>query len=253
MKCLRAWPAAFVLLGIFFSTSQFDALLAQSAPANVNSTFDRTLTQTFTSVLIENPAGRTEVQTWSSNRVRVTAKQSPLAAAESLDSLVQLEQPATEALKIKVAAKQQPGAVNLLVYVPRHVRLSIRGGAQDVVIKGLADGISVETETGSIALYLPPTANTDLSLRAIEGSISTKLPLVIFGAVNSHSLDGKTGQGGTPVILRTTSGSIDLAPDDPARRALSEDQVVNNVGNAATIIRSSQGTDGGGTVDEIPV
>lgn len=251
MKCLRPGNASFALLGILFSAFHLHGVSAQSSPASTNSTFDRTLAQRFSSILIENSTGRTEVQTWSSNRVRVTAKLSDGAGPENLDSRIQLERPATEALKIRVNARPQNGAVNLLVYVPRLVRLSVRGGTQDVVIKGLPDAISVETDSGSIALHLPATANTDLSLRAIQGSINTKLPLVIFGAVNSHSLDGKTGEGGTPVILRTARGSINLTPDDPARRAMSEDEAVNNVRNAATIIRSSQSADRGRTVDEV--
>src|SRR5687767_3889629 len=124
MKCLQTRYAAFALLGMVFSAFYLNGLYAQSSP-DAHSTFDRTLAQSFTSVLIENSAGRTEVQTWSSNRVRVTAKQSGVAVTESLDSRVQLERPAAESLKIKVNTKEQTGTVNLLVYVPRHVRLSV--------------------------------------------------------------------------------------------------------------------------------
>ncbi|HEX8181872.1 MAG TPA: VWA domain-containing protein, partial [Pyrinomonadaceae bacterium] len=34
------------------------------------------------------------------------------------------------------------------------------------------------------------------------------------------ALDGRTGQGGVPIILRSTRGTIDLVPDDPTRLAL---------------------------------
>jgi VWFA-related protein len=232
MKCLRPRSATFALLGILFSPFAFVQLTAQSSADVANSTFDRTLAESFSSILIENPAGRTEIQTWSSNRVRVTATQSAGDSAKALDSRIQLERPAAEALKIRVSPGEKRGGVNLLVYVPHRVSLSVRGGTQDVVIKGLTSSISVETESGNIALQLPATANTDLSLRSIEGTISAKVPLVFFGPVNSHALDGKTGDGGTPVVLRSTRGSIDLTPDDPRRRAGSENEVANNFRNA---------------------
>ena len=244
MKCLRPRCATFALLGMVFSCLAFVGQPAQSSSDIANPTFDRTLAEKFNSVLIENPAGRTEIQTWSSDRVRVTAKQSGGDNTKTLESRVQLERPSAEALKIKVSPEQNGGSVHLLVYVPHHVRLSVRGGTEDVIIKGLTSAISVETDSGNIALQLPATAATDLSLRAIEGSISARVPLVIFGAINSHTLDGKTGEGGTPVILRSARGSIDLAPDDPARRAVSENEVANNLRNSPTIIRSSQNAEG---------
>ncbi|HXD34114.1 MAG TPA: VWA domain-containing protein [Pyrinomonadaceae bacterium] len=224
MKCLRGRCATFALLGILCSSLAFE-VRSQSSGDRAGANFDRTFAQNFSSVSIENFSGRTEIQTWSSNRVRLIATQPAGNRSKTLESQVHLELPKADALKISVDKDVE---INLLVYVPNHIILTIRGGVNEVVMKGVTSAISVETESGNIALQMPPTTDTNLSLRAIDGSISANLPLVIFGVVNSHSLDGRIGNGGTPVILRSARGSIELTPEAPGRRALSESEVSSN-------------------------
>jgi Ca-activated chloride channel family protein len=67
--------------------------------------------------------------------------------------------------------------------------------------------------------------NSDLSLRTLEGTISSNLPVSIFGPVNAHSLDGKLGKGGMPVILRSNRGPLTLLTDDPNRLAKADAQI----------------------------
>jgi VWFA-related protein len=213
--------------------------------------FDRILSEGFTSVVIENTSGRTQVQTWNSNRVRVMATRPTAVNGGPLDAAINLERVAPAALKIAVRRPQVNSQIELSVYVPRHVNLTVRGGAEEVVIKGLTGALSVETDTGAIALHLPPAASTDLSLRSIEGAITSKLPLMVFGPVNTHALDGRIGQGGAPVILRSTSGAIDLVPDDPARLALAGGRAIDEATTGApSIIKLTQTTALNGSTGE---
>jgi VWFA-related protein len=214
--------------------------------------FDRILSEGFSSVVIENLSGRTQVQTWNSNHVRVMATRAGAASGGGpLDSAINLERVAPATLKIAVRRAQASSQIELSVYVPRHVNLTVRGGAEEVVIKGLTGALSVETDTGAIALHLPPAASTDLSLRSIEGTITSKLPLMVFGPVNTHALDGRIGQGGAPVILRSTSGSIELVPDDPARLAVAGGRAIDeSTTGAPSIIKLAQTTALNGSTDE---
>jgi VWFA-related protein len=238
---LRRASAAAVALVFVLSSLPGVGFAAQSARAP-RQPYDRLLTEHFDAVAIENASGRTEVQTWNSGGVRVVASR-PAGADGSgaLDARIQLAattrptralrggvigalglppalaQAAPASLKITVLPAPQDGRIDLSVYVPAHISLSVRGGADDVVIKGVSGAMSVETDAGGIALHLPAGAGADLSLRAVAGAINAKLPLVAFGPADAHTLDGRTGEGGAPIILRSARGSIDLLADDPAR------------------------------------
>lgn len=243
---LRATFAALNALAILLYA--FTPLVITPHAASLASQpFDRLLNEGFSSVVIEHAGGRTQVQTWNSNRVRVMATRQPATDNDGpLDAAINIERIAPATLKISVRRAAQNAALELSVFVPRHVSLTVRGGAADVVIKGLTGALSVETDTGAIALHLPTAASTDLSLRAIEGAITSKLPLVFFGPVNTHALDGRIGQGGTPVILRSARGAIELVPDDPARLALASGRMTDeSSGSAANIVRLPQSNEPG--------
>jgi VWFA-related protein len=172
----------------------------------------RIFTERLESVVIENGAGRTTVCVWDDSRLKVEATPAGASgAAVALDSLVRFERGAPSSLKI-VAVRQGAG-VNLAVSVPKSASLVVRGAEGGVSVEGLPRSLSVETGAGGISLRLPPSAGTDLSARAVEGSISSQVPVTFFGALDAHSLDGKTGQGGAPVILRSASGSIEILPE----------------------------------------
>jgi VWFA-related protein len=196
-----------------------------------DSTLERSFSQRFAGIAIENLYGKTDVQTWNSNRVRVIASCAPAAnSRRGLDSRIRFQITSTDTLRVIVLRTEAEGPISLSVYVPRLVNLSVHGGDESVAVSGAISALSVETETGDIALNLPPTVNNDLSLRTIEGSITSKLQLRLFGPVNTHSLDGRLGAGGSPVILRSAGGAIMLLPDDMNRLARVEAQMVNDPG-----------------------
>ncbi len=211
--------------------------------ADDDSVFDRSFSQRFAAIAIENLNGKTEVQTWSSNRVRVIASRPPIrVGARPIDSQIRLQITPLDTLRIIVRNSLADGPISLSVYVPRQINLSVRGGADEVFVSGATRALSVETESGGISLHLPQSVNTDLSLRAIEGTITSKLQMTIFGPVNAHSLDGRIGLGGAPVILRSARGSVQLLPDNANRLARADAQIVEDRSLAPepAIIRSSQ-------------
>ena len=181
--------------------------------------FEKTFAQKFNGIAIENANGRTEVETWNSNRVRITAsRQSTRPASESIESQLRF-QISDNDLRIVVRVEKGEDPIHLQVFVPKQINLAVRGEADTIAIKGTTNALTVETKSGSISLYLPKSANTDLSLRSLEGTITSQLEMRVFGPVNAHSLDGRTGRGGTPVILRSQSGSVSLLADEPSRLA----------------------------------
>jgi VWFA-related protein len=237
----RAACGAFAALALLVSS--FAPTLRAAQPARSGgSDFNRVFNERFNSVGVENLNGRTEIQTWDDARLRVVASRQPGAPpAASSDAPVRFETTATGALKIAVSPSD--AAVNLSIYVPAQVNLTVAGGKGDVTIKGAAGSVSVETDTGGISLLLPATAGANLSLRATEGAITSRLPVVFFGPITAHSLDGRTGEGGAPVILRSSRGSISLEPYAPARASSAESRMAGggagDMRGGASAVKSS--------------
>lgn len=194
-------------------------LLAVAAPSSISedAVFARVFNDSPRTITIENLDGATEVQTWTAKKLSVTASRARGGDRARLESEISFEQPAPDSLTIVAKPDNRANPVNLIVYVPASVQLSVKGGKERVIIKGLMASLSVETGSGSVALHLPEKSNTDLSLRAIAGAIESRLPVTLFGQADAHLLDGRLGQGGAPVIARSQRGQINLLPDDDAR------------------------------------
>lgn len=204
-------------LAILLIAAQF-CIHFNSAQARVvgDNTYEKTFSQKFAAIEIENANGRTEVETWNSNRVRVSASRNSMSGGGPIDARIRFQMSDTD-LKIQVREDKNEGPINLQVFVPRQISLAVRGDSETIAIRGITNSLSVQTESGDISLSLPKSANTDLSLRSLEGTISSQLDMRVFGPVNSHSLDGRTGLGGTPVIIRSTRGSVSLIADEAGR------------------------------------
>lgn len=75
--------------------------------------------------------------------------------------------------------------------------------------------ISLESSGGSIDLVIPRTAAADITAETGDGGITSDLPLAVTKTGGNH-LRGKLNGGGTPVVLRTSSGSISINSASPA-------------------------------------
>lgn len=159
---------------------------------------------------IENPHGPTEVQVSSEAGVRVTASRAASPDNSRLEAEVVFERPERDSLRIVANPDSLFRPITLTVLIPTTVQVFVRGGIERVSVKGQPSSLSIETRTGSVIIYLPEKSNTDVSLRSIRGVIESRLPVTIFGQSDEHMLDGRIGNGGSPLIARSQRGNITL-------------------------------------------
>jgi len=220
-------------LPILLIAAQFCIYLNETIPAEArvvsDTSYEKTFSQKFAAIEIENADGRTEVETWNSNRVRVSASCNTIADGRPISARIHFQVNDTD-LKIQVREDRNERPINLLVFVPREISLAVKGDSETIAIRGITNALSVQTGSGDISLSLPTSANTDLSLRALDGTVSSQLDVRAFGPVNSHSLDGRTGRGGIPIIIRSTSGSISLITEEAGRIARADATMGNDAG-----------------------
>jgi VWFA-related protein len=239
----RVATTALVLLFAFSNFAPLPVVHAQ------DTVFTRTFTQKFSTVAIENLGGKTSIQTWNSSRLRILAsRNTPDGSVQSIESRLQFQITQSESLRVVVRESANPNPINLTIYLPRQINLSLKGGDDAITVNGVTNSLFAQTESGSISLSLPENAHTDLSLRSIEGTITSNLQMSIFGPVNAHSLDGRIGKGGVPVILRSARGPLSLKSDDPGRLAKADAQIDvdrNTFGNS--LVKVSQAASGAGT------
>ena len=165
-------------------------------------------------ILIENRSGATEAETWSGETIKVVATRR--SGSDSLDSEVLFENPQATTLKVTVRPSNRDQQISLKVFVPSKIRLLVKGSREPVTVKGQTNGLSVDTDAGNITVYLSQESNALLALRAPNGSINLKLPVIVSGVIDSSQIDGRIGQGGPGVILRSSEGNINLLPDKDA-------------------------------------
>jgi VWFA-related protein len=220
-------------LPILLIAAQFCIYLNSTIPAQArtvsDTSYEKTFSQKFAAIEIENANGRTEVETWNSSRLRVFASGNTVADDVPIAARIHFQVSDTD-LKIQVRDDRSARPINLLVFVPREISLAVRGDSETIAIRGLTNALSLQTESGDISLSLPKSANTDLSLRSLDGTITSQLDVNAFGQFNSHSLDGRIGRGGTPIIVRSRRGSVSLIADEAGRIARVEATMANDAG-----------------------
>ena len=228
METRRTPSLPILLIAAQFCIYLNSTTLAQARVVS-DTIYEKTFSQKFAAIEIENANGRTEVETWNSNRIRVSASRNTIADSRPIGARIHFQVSDTN-LKIQVREDRNERPINLLVFVPREISLAVRGNSEMIAIRGITNALSVQTESGDISLSLPKSANTDLSLRSLDGTISSQLDVHAFGPVNSHSLDGRIGRGGTPIIIRSTRGSISLIADEAGRIARADATMANDAG-----------------------
>jgi hypothetical protein len=92
-----------------------------------------------------------------------------------------------------------------------HARVETVNGSITAAI-GRADWdgeASIETVNGSVTLTLPATVDTDVSVSTANGSIRTDLPITDTDE-QRRRFDGRLGDGGRSLRIRTVNGSVRL-------------------------------------------
>ncbi len=203
----------FLSLALLIGITTIASLIALASPAD-QPKLEREFPGNLNELLIDNRSGATEAETWSGETIKVVALRR--SGSDSLDSDVSFENPQATTLKITVRPSNRDRQINLKLFVPSRIRLLVKGSREPVTVKGQTNGLSVDTESGNITLYLSQDSNALLALRAPHGSINLKLPVTVSGVINSSQLDGRIGQGGAGIVLRSSEGNINLLPDKAA-------------------------------------
>jgi len=190
---------------------------------------------------VDNPEGATEVHTWDQALIRIVASRTDRPVFDS--EVLCARAPGRLGVSVK---SREAAPVILVVFVPASMNISIRSSSGAVTIAGAVAGLSVDTQSGSVTIELPDSANVDVALRAIEGFIESAAPIKIFGPRDEHTLDGRLGGGGATAIVRTAKGNINL-------RAGSQQSMVTidrRVDRNAQRIASSAGFKSGASPNE---
>jgi DUF4097 and DUF4098 domain-containing protein YvlB len=97
-------------------------------------------------------------------------------------------------------------------------RVELRGAHGSVRAQTASGNISVEgegsgswrlgTASGDVTVRLPANEGFTLHARTVSGSIHTEREMTVQGTLSRHELEGKVGEGGFLLDVRTTSGNI---------------------------------------------
>ncbi len=85
-------------------------------------------------------------------------------------------------------------------------------GRIQVSLAKVADNESMyfETTNGSVTAAFPQDFSATISARTTNGSINCDFPVTVAGRMGRNELEGKIGDNGGRVTLRTTNGSISI-------------------------------------------
>ncbi|MBI3406185.1 MAG: VWA domain-containing protein [Acidobacteria bacterium] len=197
-------PVAIGLLAAIFFAATANLLAQTPAP------FVRDFPEGIGVLTVQNLDGRTEVESWSQPGVRVLAETVQGGAVDS--TAIALDTGAPGVLSIRINAPD----VHLRIFVPAQATVSVRGGKQEVTIRGTFARLTVETDSGPIVAHSPAGLNADVTLESKQGNIFCALHLQVAGASDLHHLAGKIGRGGAPIKLQSASGQVVLFQSDAA-------------------------------------
>ena len=214
---LCAWRKLLCLVSI---PAFLGAVTAGPYSPAVDPKWERSYPETVRQVWIANPSGGVEVRAWSESGVRVAALPSGQFPGDVWNEAVTVNRLEPDGLQIRIRPGLPAGeAIRLAVDVPASCRVVVRAGSGDVEVRGLAGSLVVETDSGAIICRLPAGLDADVAVRSLSGTVDVRLPLEVFGPDDPRILDGRLGRGGSPLIVRSRSGSIRLLEaglDSPA-------------------------------------
>lgn len=91
------------------------------------------------------------------------------------------------------------------------VNASTSGGSIHVVLASGSNGdCRLSTSGGNVTVGVPAGVNANLDARTSGGSVRTDLPVTVQGQVKHSAIEGRLGEGGRLIRLRTSGGSIHI-------------------------------------------
>ncbi|MEW6212971.1 MAG: VWA domain-containing protein [Acidobacteriota bacterium] len=167
-------------------------------------------------VRIENARGGITVEVWEGHKVRITAEKTNGTPIERTD-LVLMAAQNTVLAQCRQGARM--GRIDLVVYVPQNSHLQVVGGAWPVEVSGSLASAVIENTSGSINYRVPKTDNAQVSMHSTRGLVRSSIPLQISQRAGSRGIDGRLGNGGAQIFLRSHSGNITLSAADRSATA----------------------------------
>lgn len=80
-------------------------------------------------------------------------------------------------------------------------RMATLGGSGDM---------KFNTVNGSVVIETPASINADVSMNTMHGTLSSDFPVQVSGKFGPRRAEGKIGNGGPDLTMRTLNGSIEL-------------------------------------------
>jgi hypothetical protein len=85
---------------------------------------------------------------------------------------------------------------------------TVNGGIH-ATVRGAGQGrLSFSTVNGGVDLAVASGLSADVSAETVNGSIESDFPITLTGRINPRHLEGRIGQGGRVLRLRTVNGGI---------------------------------------------
>jgi len=162
--------------------------------------WERQFDETVNVLVLQNPAGRTEVEVVEGTTIHVVAE----AGAGSVfdEASISVDQSAPGVVRLQIA---DPALLHLRVWVPARVVLSIQASSGEITVRGMTSRLLAETQTGNVLLHLPASLDADLRLDTKKGQV------VRTGAWAEETK--RSDAKGRPVVqVRSKSGTLFLMP-----------------------------------------
>lgn len=152
-------------------------------------------------VRLEHRTGNIRIEVWAEELLHLTLKKAHGQVSMSDLSIINT--------KNQIQIKTSDSNLDLVVYIPRQTNLRITSQGS-VTIRGAIASAHIETQ-GEVRLEAPASQDADLVLTTRNGVIRSSLHIDTYGQATLKQLQGKLGNGGNPIIVRTVDGNINLS------------------------------------------
>ncbi len=151
-------------------------------------------------LVLQNPAGRTEVEVVEGKVIHAVAEANAGAAFD--ETLITADQSAPGVVTIRIA---QSALLHLRVWVPARVVLSIQSAAGEITVRGVTSRILAQSQSGNVMLHLPARLDADIGL-------NTKRGQVVRTGEWAEETRGPQAKGRPVIQVRSESGTLFLMP-----------------------------------------